>query len=156
MRTFILAIALVTVGYAAEPPAPAATDVATAPQAAPNATAAASTTDAAKALPAAPNATATAASTTDAAKASPAAPKATPAAPSEMTDEQRVAEAKKMGYRIVNENGETLYCQKSMATGSHVRRETTCLTQKEMDFLRQQSQDGLRRIMTPLKPQQGG
>ena len=48
---------------------------------------------------------------------------------------------KKAGYRIVNENGQTLYCRQDMSTGSHVKKTTTCLTEREL----QQLKDSTRR-----------
>src|SRR5262245_20743130 len=46
-------------------------------------------------------------------------------------DASNVAEAQAAGYKIVNQNGKTLYCRKEQETGSHVRFRTSCLTQEE-------------------------
>jgi hypothetical protein len=43
---------------------------------------------------------------------------------------------KKAGYKIVNENGQTLYCRKDISTGSHLKKTTTCLTERELAQLR--------------------
>jgi hypothetical protein len=41
-------------------------------------------------------------------------------------------EAEKLGYKIVNEDGKTLYCRETRKLGSHVQKERTCLTEAEM------------------------
>jgi hypothetical protein len=43
---------------------------------------------------------------------------------------------KKAGYKIVNENGQTLYCRQDMSTGSHLKKTTTCLTEQELEQLK--------------------
>jgi len=47
-----------------------------------------------------------------------------------------VKQAQKAGYKIVNKNGETLYCREELKTGSHVRKGTTCLTEAELEMVR--------------------
>jgi predicted outer membrane protein len=47
-----------------------------------------------------------------------------------------VEAAQKAGYKIVSKNGETLYCREELKTGSHVRRDMTCLTKKELEMVR--------------------
>ena len=66
-----------------------------------------------------------------------------------------VADAKKLGYTLVNENGEVYYCHTVLKTGSHARYETTCLTQKEMTDLREQTQRSLLNNETQSRPPVG-
>lgn len=44
-----------------------------------------------------------------------------------------LAKVRKLGYRIVDKNGETVYCHDSSATGTRLRKETVCLTQEQWD-----------------------
>ena len=68
-------------------------------------------------------------------------------------DSTNVAEAQAAGYKIVNQNGKTLYCSKELQTGSHVRTRTQCLTEKEWaqarDSARASVQDMSRRVQAP-------
>ena len=68
-------------------------------------------------------------------------------------DGSNVAEAQAAGYKIVNQNGKTLYCSKELQTGSHVRTRTSCLTEKEWaqarDNARAAVQDMSRRVQAP-------
>ncbi len=84
-----------------------------------------------------------------------------PSAPQSMSAErplanpERVVEARKMGYRLVNENGQTLYCRSEVLTGSHVERETVCLTVAQVDRLREQTQRGLMNVERQVPPPAG-
>jgi hypothetical protein len=66
-----------------------------------------------------------------------------------------VAEARKMGYEVVNENGETLYCQEAKKTGSRIRKETTCLTRKEIEIARDAAQRNVDNLKRPVPPPHG-
>ena len=44
-----------------------------------------------------------------------------------------LAKARKLGYRIVDRNGETVYCHDSSATGTRLGKQTVCLTQEQWD-----------------------
>jgi hypothetical protein len=46
-------------------------------------------------------------------------------------DASNIADAQKAGYKIVNENGNTMYCRKDHVLGSRVKYVTTCLTQAQ-------------------------
>jgi len=73
-----------------------------------------------------------------------------PASSDGMTDEQRLFEAKKAGFKLVNTNGEALFCRTDPKIGSHVQKETTCLTAKQLDDLHDQTRLGLsQRIANP-------
>jgi hypothetical protein len=68
-------------------------------------------------------------------------------------DAQRVAEAIKHGYKVTNTDGEVLYCRSDFATGSHIQKNTVCLTAQQLDDLDQRNQQTLdnpnRPNMTP-------
>ena len=51
-----------------------------------------------------------------------------------------LAEAEKLGYKIVNEDGKTMYCRETPKLGSHVKKERTCLTEAEMYEARNSNQ----------------
>jgi len=55
--------------------------------------------------------------------------------PAEGQDKEALdlAKARQLGYRIVDKNGETLYCHENVATGSHLRKDTICLTRQQWD-----------------------
>jgi hypothetical protein len=82
-------------------------------------------------------------------------------APSAMTsgdanDETKaVLDAKRLGYTVVNQDGQTLYCHKQARTGSHLATETTCLTAREIEELREQTQRTLQSTQMQLPPPSG-
>jgi hypothetical protein len=43
-----------------------------------------------------------------------------------------VQEAVDKGYKVVTENGQTLYCRKDLKTGSRVQSNLTCLTEGQL------------------------
>ena len=55
--------------------------------------------------------------------------------PAEGADQEALtlAKVRQLGYRIVDKNGETVYCHDSSATGTRLRKETVCLTQAQWD-----------------------
>jgi hypothetical protein len=59
------------------------------------------------------------------------------------------------GYTLMNTDGETYFCRKETKTGSRLAHETVCLTEKQMDDLRDQTQRSLRDISTAAKPKFG-
>jgi hypothetical protein len=59
--------------------------------------------------------------------------------------------ARKAGYRIVNEDGRTLYCKDQLKTGSHMRKETICLTAEELESVR----EALKRDMEQMQLRRG-
>ncbi len=93
-----------------------------------------STTPAAPAVEAAAPATESPASATDT-QSSTTAPAASPAKQEKTAAVDPVA-LKKAGYKVVNENGQTLYCRQDMSTGSHLKKTTTCLTERELEQLK--------------------
>ncbi len=47
-------------------------------------------------------------------------------------DESNLAKAQAAGYKVVNENGKTLYCRRSLVTGTRLHYSTECLTAEEL------------------------
>jgi hypothetical protein len=70
-------------------------------------------------------------------------------------DAKRIALAKKQGYTLTNTNGEALFCRSDFKTGSHVERNTTCLTASELDALHDQTRQALQNNIRPLAPPSG-
>lgn len=85
-------------------------------------------------------------------EAPPAAPAATPAQPPQVAT---VQEARKAGYKIVDQDGQKLYCREQLKTGSNLRKETICLTEKELDQAREASQRNLDQMQRNLPPPHG-
>ncbi|MEP6546420.1 MAG: hypothetical protein ABJD53_03060 [Gammaproteobacteria bacterium] len=79
-------------------------------------------------------------------------PTSATAAPSSTEPEgKRLALAQKMHLKMVNQNGEQVFCKSSMVTGSHIRTEMRCYTADEMDRLEEQTErdvDQLNRIQS--------
>jgi hypothetical protein len=65
-------------------------------------------------------------------------------APAGDLDQRRLlAEAIKYGYKVVNTNGEVLYCRSDFATGSHIQKNTVCLTAQQLDDIHLRNQQTL-------------
>jgi hypothetical protein len=47
-------------------------------------------------------------------------------------DGSNVVAVQQAGYKLVNKDGEKLYCRTDFVTGSHVVTRTTCLTEQEL------------------------
>jgi hypothetical protein len=62
------------------------------------------------------------------------------------TDAKSLAEAKRAGYKLVNTNGEELYCRTDFKTGSHVQRETKCLTALQILDVHDRTAQGLNQL----------
>jgi hypothetical protein len=60
-------------------------------------------------------------------------------------DEKALAEAKKAGYKLVNTNGQLLYCRTDVKLGTHIQRngDTTCRTAQEMIEIHEQTRHSL-------------
>ena len=61
----------------------------------------------------------------------------------------------KSGYRIVDRNGEKLYCSTDPKTGSRIVHDNTCLTEKEMMALREETKRSMQNMARELPPPQG-
>ena len=94
------------------------------------------------------------------AAATPAAAPAAPAASSHVVPVNRlsaeeIVNLKRLGYKLVDSNGETLYCHTDIKLGSHLQHDNTCLTEREMITMREETQRRLQIIMTQVPPKQG-
>jgi hypothetical protein len=61
------------------------------------------------------------------------------AAPTE-SEAKRIALAQKMHLKLVNQDGEEVFCKSSLLTGSHIRTEMRCYTAAEMDRMEERTQ----------------
>lgn len=82
-------------------------------------------------------------------------PAASPSDQSGSVAGKRVLEAKKQGFKLVNKDGDVLYCRTELKTGSHVVKETTCLTEEQLDEVHQQTNQDLRNQLRPQLPPPG-
>ena len=73
-----------------------------------------------------------------------------PAAPT-----KTVQEAWQAGYKLVSQNGETVYCREQLKTGSHLRKETICLTKAELEVARAASKRNLEQMQRQTPPPAG-
>lgn len=107
--------------------------------------------------PAAPATTPVAASSAPArSTAAPAAPAAAPhVVPVSQLSAEEIVNLKRLGYKLVDENGETLYCHTDTKLGSRLQHDNTCLTEREMIALREETQRRLQYITTQVPPSQG-
>ena len=64
-------------------------------------------------------------------------------------------EARKLGYNIVDEGGQTLYCRTNRKLGSRIHTETICLTEQEMLAAREASQRNFDNMKKAIPPPQG-
>jgi len=72
----------------------------------------------------------------------------------DLTGEKIVA-LQHAGYKIVNKNGEKLYCSTDAKTGSRLQKDNTCLTEKELLALREETKRNLQNVTMQLAPPQG-
>jgi hypothetical protein len=70
-------------------------------------------------------------------------------------DPQLAQIARSAGYEIRTESGETLYCRRDFVTGSHLRKETTCLTAAELRELEEATGRALREMSRHAPPPHG-
>jgi hypothetical protein len=68
--------------------------------------------------------------------------------PAEGADKEAVdlAKARKLGYRIVDKDGETVYCHDTKATGSHLQQQTICLTKQQWDTVSDTASRAMQRM----------
>lgn len=67
-------------------------------------------------------------------------------------DATNIVPAQKAGYKMVNKDGQKLYCKRTLNTGSHLRYTTTCLSEAEWRQLQdtsRQSVEAMRRTAPP-------
>jgi hypothetical protein len=64
-------------------------------------------------------------------------------------DAEKLAEAKRAGYSLVNESGQLLYCRTDVKVGSHIRKntDTVCLTAQQMIEIHEQTRHSLEQFV---------
>ena len=75
-------------------------------------------------------------------------PPSSPAAAASTADieAQRVAQARNLNLKVVNKDGQQLYCRSNFMTTSRIQRDTTCYTADQLDKLEAQQQRELDQI----------
>lgn len=71
--------------------------------------------------------------------ASPPAPPSSSAAAAGI-DAQRLAQARNLNLKVVNKDGQQLFCRSNFVTTSRIQRDTTCYTADELDRMEAQQQ----------------
>jgi hypothetical protein len=70
-------------------------------------------------------------------------------------DASNIVPAQQAGYKIVNKDGQKLYCKKTLNTGSHLRTTTTCLSEKEWEEVQDASRRGIEAMRNTAPPPHG-
>jgi hypothetical protein len=70
-------------------------------------------------------------------------------------DSSNIVEVQKAGYKIVNKDGQKLYCKRDLNTGSHVRYTTSCLTEEEWTAMIDASRRGVETMRRQRIPPRG-
>lgn len=83
------------------------------------------------------------------------APKAQAVSDVVRSDPSTLPALQKAGYTIKNQDGKVLYCRTDTATGSHLRRQTSCLTEEEWQQLAEQSRRGIQGVSQAVPPPAG-
>ena len=76
-----------------------------------------------------------------------------PAPPADSVEAQRLAAAKNLNMKVIDKDGQQLFCRSNLVTGSHIQRDTTCYTADQLDHMQAQMQRDLDRMT--LTPSQG-
>jgi hypothetical protein len=87
--------------------------------------------------------------------AGPPTPPSSPAAatPTTSIDAQRLAQARNLNLKVVNKDGQQLFCRSNYMTTSRIQRDTTCYTADQLDRMEAQQQRELDQLNTrPLNP----
>jgi hypothetical protein len=71
-----------------------------------------------------------------------------------LTGDQIVA-LQRQGYKLVNSNGETLFCNSEAKTGTRLQHDNVCMTEQEMVALRERTEQSLRNTEMQVPPKQG-
>jgi hypothetical protein len=59
------------------------------------------------------------------------------------TDAGRLALAKNLNLKLIDKDGQRLYCRSDYETGSHIQRDMTCYTAAQLDRMQAQTQRDL-------------
>ena len=71
---------------------------------------------------------------------------ASSAGPLALTDAQRLQVAKNHNLKIVDKDGQQLFCRSNFVTASRIRQDTTCYTADELDQMEAQTTRDLDRL----------
>jgi hypothetical protein len=58
-------------------------------------------------------------------------------------ESQRLAAARNLNLKVVNKDGQELYCRSNYMTGSHIQRDMQCYTAEQVQRLQEQTQRDL-------------
>ena len=61
----------------------------------------------------------------------------------EATDAGRLAQARNLNLKLVNQDGQQVFCRSNFVTASRIQRDTTCYTAEQLDQLEAQQQRDL-------------
>jgi len=70
-------------------------------------------------------------------------------------DASNIVEAQQAGYKVVDKDGQKLYCKRDLNTGSHVRYTTSCLTEEEWTATREASRRSVESMSRQRLPPRG-
>jgi hypothetical protein len=70
-------------------------------------------------------------------------------------DSSNIVEAQRAGYKLVDKDGQKLYCKRDLNTGSHVRHTTSCLTEAEWTAMAEASRRSVEAMTRARPPKQG-
>ncbi len=73
----------------------------------------------------------------------------------EKLDATNIVPAQKAGYKLVNKDGQNLYCRRDLNVGSHLRYTTSCLSEAEWRDLSDASRQGVEAMRRDQLPRQG-
>jgi hypothetical protein len=76
------------------------------------------------------------------------------AAPTADIEAQRLARAKNLNLKVVNQDGQQLFCRSNFITASRIHRDTTCYTADQLEKLEAQQQRELDQLS--LRSSAGG
>jgi hypothetical protein len=79
---------------------------------------------------------------------SPAASPSAAAQPTDGVEAQRLAAAKNLNLKVIDKDGQQLFCRSNLMTGSHIQRDVTCYTADQLDRMQAQTQRDLDRLTT--------
>lgn len=65
------------------------------------------------------------------------------AEPTTSVEAQRLAAAKNLNLKVIDKDGQQLFCRSNLVTGSHIQRDTRCYTAEQVDKMQEQTQRDL-------------
>jgi hypothetical protein len=66
--------------------------------------------------------------------------------PTDSVEARRLAAAHKLNLKVVDKDGQQLFCRSNLVTGSHLQRDETCYTADQLDHMQAQMQRDLDQI----------